>query len=158
MNTAAATVQKGSHSLRLIDGSCMPSSRAYPRLAGVWGKQAHKDTNRRAPIPTRPAHRAPPHSKVRSKVEPRDIPPMKAARRLHLTLEEFYAKLPELQARGFPAPDPTTGMFDLKAIDTWADARNPRIFKKDAETESKKDARQVVKDRLERFGGDNGHG
>jgi hypothetical protein len=51
------------------------------------------------------------------------VPADKAARRLHLTLAEFQAKLSELLARGFPQPDPTTGMFDLAAIDQWMTAR-----------------------------------
>jgi hypothetical protein len=137
MNTATVAAARGSH--LLADGNFW--LRAF---------EAPKD-RARAPIPLA-RNRAPPHGKVRSKVEPRDIPPIKAARRLHLTLEEFRDKLPELQARGFPEPDPTTGMFDLKAIDTWADTRNPRLFKMDAETDTKKDARQVVKERLQRFG------
>jgi hypothetical protein len=56
---------------------------------------------------------------IRYVVEPRDIPASKAARRLHLTLAEFRVKLPELLNRGFPPPDPTTGMFYLPAIDKW---------------------------------------
>ena len=61
---------------------------------------------------------------IRFRVNPRDVPVDKAARRLHLTPVEFRAKLPELQARGFPAPDPTTNMFDLTAIDEWMNARH----------------------------------
>lgn len=61
---------------------------------------------------------------VRFQVDPRDIPPAKAARRLHLTLAEFESKLPALLRRGFPRPDPTTGMYDLKAIDAWMDKRS----------------------------------
>jgi hypothetical protein len=61
---------------------------------------------------------------IRFAVEPRDVPPEKAARKLHLTLAEFNEVLPELYARGFPRKDPTTGMFDLKAIDAWQDARS----------------------------------
>ena len=57
-------------------------------------------------------------SRVRFHVDPRDVPPEKAARRLHLTLNEFKALLPKLRKRAFPNPDPTTGMYDLKAIDT----------------------------------------
>jgi hypothetical protein len=58
-------------------------------------------------------------AKIRFKVEPRDIPAAKAARRLHLSLDEFRTKLPELVRRGFPPADPTTGMFYLPAIDQW---------------------------------------
>jgi hypothetical protein len=147
--------------------ACVPENAASIHVYSgsqleAWLQEASGDEaleKNRRPIPNQPARsdgqRPPVHSKVRSKVEPRDIPPNKTARRLHLTLEEFRAKLPELLTRGFPAPDPTTGMYDLKAIDTWADSRNPRIFQ-DIETD-KKDARQVVNDRLQRFHG-NKHG
>jgi hypothetical protein len=63
-------------------------------------------------------------SRIRFRVDPRDVPLEKAARRLHLTLGDFQTKLPELLARGFPQPDPTTGMFDLAAIEAWMDARH----------------------------------
>jgi hypothetical protein len=66
---------------------------------------------------------------LRFRVDPADVPAEKAARRLHLTQAEFEAKLPELLARGFPAPDPTTHMFDLEAIDVWRRARFPRLFR-----------------------------
>jgi hypothetical protein len=55
-------------------------------------------------------------------VDPRDVPAEKAARRLHPMPADFQAKLPELMVRGFPRPDPTTGMFDLTAIDEWMTA------------------------------------
>ena len=61
---------------------------------------------------------------IRYKIEPRDIPTAKAARRMHLSLEEFRIKLPELLKRGFPPADPTTGMFFLPAIDKWMEARH----------------------------------
>jgi hypothetical protein len=69
-------------------------------------------------MPPRPAHQ------IRFRVDPRDVPAEKAARRLHLTLAEFETKLAELLARDFPGPDPTTGMFDLDAIDQWRAARH----------------------------------
>jgi hypothetical protein len=61
---------------------------------------------------------------LRYKVTPRDVPPTKAARRLHLTLVEFNRVLPELRRRGFPPADPTTGNYDLAAIERWMDARS----------------------------------
>jgi hypothetical protein len=84
---------------------------------------------------------------LRFKVEPGDVPPEKAARRLHLTLAEFEAKLGELRQRGFPAPDPTTGMYDLEAIDAWRRARNPQAFGLTVECKPR-DARNVVGDRI----------
>lgn len=80
---------------------------------------------------------------VRFPVEPRDVPPAKAARRLHLTPTEFAAKLPELQRRGFPAADPTTGMYDLKAIDSWMDRRSGLTT-----AASARDAREVARERI----------
>jgi hypothetical protein len=61
---------------------------------------------------------------VRFPVEPRDVPAAKAARRLHLTSKEFDEIKADLFKRGFPRPDPTTGMYDLRKIDQWMDARD----------------------------------
>lgn len=61
---------------------------------------------------------------MRFRVDPRDVPADKAARRLHLSPAEFARALPSLLDRGFPCPDPTTGMYDLKAIDEWMDRRH----------------------------------
>lgn len=58
---------------------------------------------------------------IRFRVEPRLVPPWKAARRLHLTLPDFQSKLRALINHGFPYPCPITGHFDLVAIDTWLD-------------------------------------
>lgn len=58
------------------------------------------------------------------RIEPRDVPAEKAARRLGLTMARFSGILPELRRRGFPAADPTTGHYDLKAIDAWMDRRS----------------------------------
>jgi hypothetical protein len=67
---------------------------------------------------------APRPNAIRFPVDPRDVPPEKAARRLHLTLAEFNEMLPDLHARAFPRPDVTTGMYDLVAIDRWMDTRS----------------------------------
>jgi hypothetical protein len=58
-------------------------------------------------------------SQIRYRVDPADVPLEKAARRLHLTPARFTEVLPRLIGRGFPRPDPDTGMFDLEEIDTW---------------------------------------
>ena len=58
------------------------------------------------------------------RVDPRDVPPEKAAWRLHLTLARFNELLPNLIKRGFPEPDPDTGMVDLDAIDLWRKSRH----------------------------------
>jgi hypothetical protein len=63
---------------------------------------------------------------IRYTVIPRDIPAKKAARRLHLTEKQFWDCFEELLRRGFPDADPTTGMFDLHAIECWMDNRHER--------------------------------
>jgi hypothetical protein len=67
-------------------------------------------------------------AEIRHRVDPGDVPPEKAARRLHLTAERFNELLPKLLARGFPPADPDTGNYDLDAIDQWRKSRNPRLF------------------------------
>ena len=62
------------------------------------------------------------------RIEPGDIPPSAAARRLGLALDTFQAKRDALERRGFPKPDPTTELYDLDAIDAWRRARHPHLF------------------------------
>jgi hypothetical protein len=62
---------------------------------------------------------------MRFRVEPRDVPPDMAARRLGQTLAEFEVVLPNLLARGFPEPDRDTGNFDLDATMLGGEAAIP---------------------------------
>jgi hypothetical protein len=87
---------------------------------------------------------------MRFRVDPRDVPPEKAARRLGQSLAEFNATLPNLIARGFPAADPDTHNFDLHAIDRWCDARHPHLFG-DGVVMQARDAGAVAKDRIARM-------
>ncbi len=64
-------------------------------------------------------------SNIRCRIDPRDVPPVQAARLLGLTLAEFTATLPRLERRGFPMPDPDTGRYDRKAVEAWMDRRSP---------------------------------
>jgi hypothetical protein len=84
---------------------------------------------------------------IRFRVEPGDVPPDVAARRLGVSLADFTEMLPRLLARGFPSPDPDTGNFDLDAIDAWRRARNPHLFGGGAEMQAR-DASTVVQDRI----------
>jgi len=67
---------------------------------------------------------APQHSSVRFPVQPRLVPPAKAARYLHLTLPEFLELLPALHQQGFPKACAITGNYDMVAIDAWQDKRS----------------------------------
>lgn len=83
---------------------------------------------------------------MRFKVDPRDVPAEAAARRLGVDLSDFMDRLPDLLARGFPSPDPTTHNYDLKAIDAWMDRRSGLGA---LSTPIAKDAASVVAKRLE---------
>ena len=93
--------------------------------------------------------------RIRFPVEPRDVPPEKAARRLHVTLAEFTVMLPALMDRGFPGADPTTGMFDLEAIDLWRHARHPHLFAllPLTPTPQLRDSREVIDERIKKLAG-----
>lgn len=65
-------------------------------------------------------------SSIRFHIDPRDVPPEKAARRLGLPLCRFLEILPRLLSRGFPPSDPDTGNYDLDAIDIWRSNRHKR--------------------------------
>lgn len=61
---------------------------------------------------------------LRFRVDPRDMPAEKVARRLGLSLACFDEVKGRLYARGFPPPDPDTGLYDLKAVELWMDRRS----------------------------------
>lgn len=87
-----------------------------------------------------------------------DVPPIVAARRLGLSLEAFEAALNRpvdgLLARCFPPPDPTTGNYDLDAVDAWRRARYPQVFGEPLTLVPRaRDARDVVRDRVTRIRG-----
>jgi hypothetical protein len=82
---------------------------------------------------------------IRFRVESRDVPASEAARLLGVDLTPFDTALPSLLARGFPGPDPTTGNFDLKAIENWMDRRSGL---QGVSSQAAKDAATVVASRL----------
>jgi hypothetical protein len=91
---------------------------------------------------------------LRFKIPPRDVPPATAARHMGLTLEAFRAALPMLAGRGFPPADPTTGNFDVAAIDVWCNARNPHLFPdRLTPPPTARDAKDVVAERVARIRG-----
>lgn len=86
---------------------------------------------------------------LRYHIEPGDAPAEVAARRMGLSVLQFERALPDLRKRGFPAPDTTTNLYDLQAIDEWRKRRHPQLF---GQTDNAAvNARLVVKDRLARI-------
>ena len=96
------------------------------------------------------SRRPPAAARIRFAVEPRDVPPEKAARRLHLPLSQFDLLRDSLFARGFPRPDETTGMYDLLAIDAWMDRRSGLAPGLTADA-SPRNAQEVFSDRAKRL-------
>jgi hypothetical protein len=91
---------------------------------------------------------------IRHRVDPRDVPKAKIARRLHLSLSQFELAEPDLFARGFPKPDPTTGMFDLVAVDRWMDQRSHITSTCDlTDLDAARNAQEVFGDRARRLRG-----
>lgn len=88
-------------------------------------------------------------TELRYHIRPRDAPADVAGRLLGLTEAKFADVLPALLARGFPQPDPTTGLFDLDAIEEWRRQRHPHLFL--TATEKARDARAVVGDRIRKL-------
>ena len=65
---------------------------------------------------------------VRFRVDPAYAGDEKVARRMGLTAVRFRAVLGPLLARGFPAPDETTGLYDLEAVDRWRKRQLPDLY------------------------------
>lgn len=82
-----------------------------------------------------------------------DVPPITAARRLGLSLDEFNRLLPGLLQAHFPAADPITGNYDLDAIDVWRRGRYPHLYPQPLTLRpAARDAKDVVRERLARLG------
>jgi hypothetical protein len=77
-----------------------------------------------------------------------DVSPTLAAQRLGMSLVDFEARRGELQRRGFPDPDPTTGSYCIEAVDRWRLRRFPRLFPELTVSPVAVDARAVIDDRL----------
>lgn len=87
---------------------------------------------------------------ARTRVQPGDVHPAAAARRMGMTLIEFDAVLPRLLSRGFPAADRDTGMYDLDAIDAWRRKRNPQLFGLTGDA-GLRNAKDVARERIDRM-------
>ena len=57
-----------------------------------------------------------------------DIPKALVALRLCMSVADFDARRPELEKRGFPEPDSTSGCYAVEAVDRWRLRRYPRLF------------------------------
>jgi hypothetical protein len=77
-----------------------------------------------------------------------DVPKAVVARRLGLTVKDFDSCRLELEKRGFPEPDQTTGRYCIEAVDRWRLRRHSRLFPELTSAVHAVDARAVVEERL----------
>jgi hypothetical protein len=77
-----------------------------------------------------------------------DVPPGVVAHRLGLSLVDFESFRAELERRGFPKPDPTTGRYCIEAVDRWRLRRHLNLFPELTVASGAVHASAVVDDRL----------
>jgi hypothetical protein len=82
-----------------------------------------------------------------------DVPPTAAAQRLGMSLADFEAHRGELERRGFPEADPTTGRYCIEAVDRWRLRRFPRLFPELTASPAAVDAGAVFEQRMRQFHG-----
>lgn len=83
-----------------------------------------------------------------------DVTPAVVAQRLGVSAADFEAWRPELERRGFPIPDPTTGRYCIEAVDRWRLRRHAKLFPELTTISTAVDARTVIEDRLRALEGE----
>jgi hypothetical protein len=83
-----------------------------------------------------------------------DVAPSIVAARLGLSLSEFEAQRLELERRGFPGPDKTTGRYCMEAVDRWRLRRHARLFPELTAATGAMDAGAVFEERMALLGPD----
>jgi hypothetical protein len=82
-----------------------------------------------------------------------DVTPALVAQRLGLSAADFEVWRPELERRGFPTPDLTTGRYCIEAVDRWRLRRHPKLFPELTGGQQAVHAETVFEERLRRLGG-----
>jgi hypothetical protein len=82
-----------------------------------------------------------------------DVPKGLVALRLGMSVADFDARRPELEKRGFPQADETTGMFCIEAVDRWRLRRYSRLFPELTAAPVAAHADTVFSERLSRLNG-----
>jgi hypothetical protein len=82
-----------------------------------------------------------------------DVLPTAAAQRLGMSLADFEVSRSELERRGFPEVDPTTGRYCIEAVDRWRLRRFPRLFPELTASHGAVNADAVFEQRMRRLHG-----
>ena len=75
------------------------------------------------------------------------------AKLLGMSPNEFVLSRGDLERRGFPEPDPTTGLYCIEAVDRWRLRRYPKLFPELTTAPTAVDAATVFVERMGRHGG-----
>ena len=81
-----------------------------------------------------------------------DVSPGVVAQRLGMSIVDFEVYRTDLERRGFPEKDPTTGRYCIEAVDRWRLRRFPRLFPELTASPVAVHAGTVFEDRLRRLG------
>ena len=75
------------------------------------------------------------------------------AKLLGMSPDEFALWRSDLERRGFPEPDPTTGLYCIEAVDRWRLRRYPKLFPELTTVPAAVDAAAVFVERMGRHRG-----
>jgi hypothetical protein len=82
-----------------------------------------------------------------------DVAVAAVAELLGLSLADFEARRSALRERGFPEPDPTTGLYCVEAVDRWRLRRHAQLFPELTAVPTATHATAVFDDRMRRLNG-----
>jgi hypothetical protein len=82
-----------------------------------------------------------------------DVAPSAVADLLGLSLADFNSREAALRERGFPAPDPTTGLYCIEAVERWRLLRHPQLFPELTPAPTAAHAGAVFAERMRRLDG-----
>jgi hypothetical protein len=82
-----------------------------------------------------------------------DVSTSAVAELLGLSAPDFEARRTALHERGFPEPDPTTGLYCIEAVDRWRLRRHPRLFPELTANPTAAHADTLFNERLGRLNG-----
>jgi hypothetical protein len=82
-----------------------------------------------------------------------DVTASLVAELLGLSVSDFEVRRAALRERGFPEPDPTTGLYCIEAVDRWRLRRHPRLFPELTASPTAAHADAVFNERLGRLNG-----
>lgn len=82
-----------------------------------------------------------------------DVTATAVADLLGLSLPDFEAQHSALRERGFPNPDPTTGLYCVEAVDRWRLRRHPHLFPELTAAPTAAHAGAIFNDRLRQLDG-----